>query len=333
MKKIRWGLLSTARVNRHINSALGASPRNSLAAVASRDLTRAEAYAREWNIPEAYGSYEALLASPDIDVIYISLPNHMHAEWAIKAAQAGKHVLCEKPFALSLVEVDQMITAARSAGVNLMEAFMYRHHPMTLKVRELIENGAIGDVRFMYGSFSFVLNGPGNIRWTPENGGGSLWDVGCYPVSYARMVMRSVPVEVFASQVVGKSGVDMGFNGLMRFSNGACAQIQSSFELPYYTNIEIRGTKGTIIVPTPFNPKQETTQITLVQDEKVETLKFKFPHLYLGEVENMADMILNQAAPRLPLEETREIIAMLTGLYQSAAVNRPLSYNSNGSFS
>jgi xylose dehydrogenase (NAD/NADP) len=320
MTKLRWGILSTARINRNIIPALKASSRNSLAAVASRDLSKAEAYAREWNIPRAFGTYEALLASPDIDVIYNSLPNHLHAEWTIKAAQAGKHVLCEKPFALSLAEVDQMIAAAQHAGVTVVEAFMYRHHPMTLKVRELIENGAIGEVRFMQGAFSFILNQPGNIRWKPDMGGGSLWDIGCYPVSYARMVMGTVPVEMYASQVLGDSGVDMSFNGQMRFSNGASAQVESSFELPYYTKIEIRGTEGTIIVPT----------ITLQQGDKLETQKFNFPYLYLGEVDNLAEVVQNHASPRLPLSETREMIAMLTGLYHSAALNRPVSYNSQG---
>ena len=229
MKKLRWGILSTARINRNLIPALRASPRNELSAVASRDLARARDYAREWKIPGAYGSYEELLGDPNIDVIYNSLPNHLHAEWTIKAAQAGKHVLCEKPLALTLAEVDQVTQAARQAGVNVVEAFMYRHHPMNLKVRELIEKGVLGEIRYMRGTFSFVLNRPGNIRWLPETGGGSLWDIGCYPVSYARMVMGKAPDQVFAAQVIGESGVDLSLTGQMQYANGAFAQVE--FEL------------------------------------------------------------------------------------------------------
>jgi predicted dehydrogenase len=325
MKTLRWGILSTARINRLIIPAINASPRSELAAVASRDLNKARAYAKEWKIPSAYGSYEELLAAPDIDVIYNPLPNHLHPEWSIKALQAGKHVLCEKPFALTLPEVDAMIAAATSTGRVLMEAFMYRHHPMTLKVRELVETGAIGEVRYLRGAFSFVLDRPGNIRWQPETGGGSLWDIGCYPASYARMIMGAAPVEVYGSQILGESGVDLSFNGQLRYVNGAYAQIESSFQLPYYTSIEIRGTHGTILVPTPFNPSQAQTKIDLIHDGDQQEIKFDFPHLYLGEVENMADAILAKKEPRLPLSETREMIATLIALYRSAAENRPLA--------
>lgn len=324
MKKLHWGLLSTARINRNLIPALRASPRNELSAVASRDLARARDYAHEWKIPGAYGSYEELINDPNIDVIYNSLPNHLHAEWTVKAVQAGKHVLCEKPLALTLAEVDQVNDAAKQAGVTVVEAFMYRHHPMTLKVRELIERGTLGDIRYMRGTFSFVLNQQGNIRWLPETGGGSLWDIGCYPVSYARLVMGKAPITVFAAQVLGESGVDLSLTGQLDYGNGAFAQVESSFALPYYTNIEIRGTEAALIVPTPFNPKQHLTRLILMHGDDQEEISFDFPFLYLGEVEDLADVILTGKNPRLPLSESREIIATLLALYQSARQNLPV---------
>ena len=324
--KLRWGILGTARINRRIIPALNASPRNELTAVASRDLTRGNEYAREWKIPQVFGSYEELLNSSDIDVVYIPLPNHMHAEWTIKAAQAGKHVLCEKPLALSVSDVDTMLTAAENAGVKIAEAFMYRHHPQTLKVNELIKNGSLGQIGYIRGTFSFVLDRPGNIRWFPETGGGSLWDIGCYPVSYAQMVLGSAPVELFAAQTTGPSGVDLSTTGQMRYPNGGYAQFESSFSLPYYSSIEIRGTEGTIFVPDPYNPKTEETHIIVVHGDHQEELKFYYPHLYLGEIEDLADGILNQKQPRLPFSESRDIIATLTGLHFSARENRPLPF-------
>ena len=330
MKKLRWGILGTARINRLVIPAFKASPRNELIAVASRDLARCQEYAQQWEIPQAFGSYEALLNSTEIDVVYIPLPNHMHAEWAIKAAQAGKHVLCEKPLALSVNDVDAIRTAAETSGVKIVEAFMYRHHPQTLKVREMIESGSLGEIGYIRGTFSFVLDRPGNIRWFPETGGGSLWDIGCYPVSYAQMVMGSPPIEMYADQTTGPSGVDLSFTGQMRYPNGGCAQIESSFALPYFTSIEIRGTEGTVLVPNPYNPKDDETCIIIVRGDDREEITFQYPHLYLGEIEDLADVILGQKQPRFPLSESREIIATLTGLYRSAREHRPLPFDPAG---
>ena len=201
-------------------------------AVASRSISSAEAYAREWNIPRAHGSYEALLADPEIDVIYNSLPNHLHAEWTIKALRAGKHVLCEKPFALTLAEVDAMSQAARETGKVLAEAFMYRHHAQTLKVKEIVDSGALGKLQLIKGAFTFTLTREGDIRSKKETGGGSIWDVGCYPISYARMIVGAEPVEVFGWQVTGQGGTDDSFIGQMRFEDGIHAQFDSGFKSP-----------------------------------------------------------------------------------------------------
>src|SRR5512138_1361414 len=196
-KILNWGLLSTARINRALITPLRASKRNRLLAVASRTQESADRYARAKRIRRAYGSYEALLADPEIDVIYNPLPNHLHAEWTIKAVEAGKHVLCEKPLALSVQEVDTMKSAARRHDRVVAEAFMYRHHPQTLKVQEIVKSGSLGALKMVRGSFSFVLSREGDVRLDPAMGGGSIWDIGCYPISYARTVIGANPLEVF----------------------------------------------------------------------------------------------------------------------------------------
>ena len=178
-KMLNWGLLSTARINRALIKPLNASKRTRLLAVASRSQSSAEAYAREWKIPRAHGSYEALLNDPEIDVIYNSLPNHLHTEWTIKALRAGKHVLCEKPIALTLAELDAMSQAAQETGKVLAEAFMYRHHAQTLKVKEIVDGGELGRIQLIKGAFTFTLTHEDDIRLNQETGGGSIWDVGC----------------------------------------------------------------------------------------------------------------------------------------------------------
>ena len=189
---LRWGLLSTARINKALITPLQISKRNHLLAIASRSQEKADAYAHEKKIERAYGSYADLLADPDIDVIYNPLPNHLHAEWTIKAVEAGKHVLCEKPLALSTGEVDAMAAAAKKHGKVVAEAFMYRSHPKTLKVKEIVDSGELGQLKIVRGSFSFMMTNPDDIRWQPEMGGGGLWDIGCYPLSFTRAALGAV---------------------------------------------------------------------------------------------------------------------------------------------
>lgn len=323
MKEIlRWGFLGTARISHALIQPLRASKRNRLAAVASRSLEKAQEYSREWKVPNAYGSYDALLADPDIDVIYIPLLNHLHTEWVVKAAAAGKHVLCEKPLALSTAEVDSIIQAGRTFQVHIAEAFMYRHHPQTIKVKELIDTGKIGELRYIQGSFSFPMNQPENHRLNPAQGGGSLWDIGCYPVSYTLMAADLVPVEVMGWQKISESGVDADFIGQLRFANGLLAQIHSSFELPYFTSMELRGSQGTLLVPAPFLITDRPQFIH--QNEKDQIIRVKGSNLYGGEIENMSDVILDHQTPRLPLENSRQIIRCLEALYQSAETGKPV---------
>src|SRR5690349_19667161 len=242
-KQFQWGLLSTAKINLAILHAMPNSERGEMLAVGSRDLAKAQAYAAEHHLARAYGSYEALLADPDINIIYNGLPNGLHAEWTIKALEAGKHVLCEKPFAVTLEEVDAMHAAARQAGRVVTEAFMYRHHPQTLKIKELVEDGTIGRVRLLRSAFTFSLTGaPGNVRWNKDLTGGSIWDVGCYSISLARFLFGA-PTRVDGWQVT-RDGVDETFVGTLEFPGGQVAQFDSSFNMPLRCEAEIVGEPG-----------------------------------------------------------------------------------------
>ena len=318
---LRWGLLSTARINRALITPLRASPRNVLAAVASRAPDRAEAYAKERNIPRAFGSYEAMLADPDVDVIYNAVPNHLHAEWTIKAAQAGKHVLCEKPVAITVKAVEAMAEAAAKYNVVIAEAFMYRHHPQTLKMKALIDDGAIGKVQLVRGSFTFALSREVDVRLDPTMGGGSIWDVGCYPINCARTMIGAEPAEAFGWQVTGPSGVDETFVGQLRFPGGELAQFDCGFRSPLRAHIEIVGSEGTIAVPTPFKPGLDT-QFLLTRGrggENSETITVPGQELYIGEVEDMADCILNGKSPLVSLQDSRANVAAILALLRSAS--------------
>jgi D-xylose 1-dehydrogenase (NADP+, D-xylono-1,5-lactone-forming) len=321
--RLRWGILGTAKINEALITPLRMSPRNELVAVASRSLDKAQNYARNWKITRAYGSYEELLADTEVDVIYNSLPNHLHAEWTIRAAQAKKHVLCEKPIALSTAEVDSIKNAATENKVVIQEAFMYRHHPQTLKVQELVSSGAIGRLIQFVGTFTFSLKRPEDIRSKPETGGGSIWDLGCYPISYARMLSNSQPNEVFGWRINMASGVDETFAGQIHFANGLLAQISCSFVLPSYSSATIRGSEGSIFLSNPFKPDKPSS-IILQQGEKEKTLNFTSKNLYLGEVEDMVDAILNNKPIRVSLDDSRENVATIAALLESAHLQKSI---------
>jgi predicted dehydrogenase len=320
---LNWGLLSTARINRALIPPLGASKRNQLEAVASRTKDSADNYAREWKIPRAYGSYEELLADPEIDVIYNSLPNHLHAEWTIKAVEAGKHVLCEKPLALSVEDVDAIKDAAQKHGRIVTEAFMYRHHPQTLKVVDLVRSGALGTVKLIRGSFAYMLSRESDVRMQFELGGGSIWDVGCYPISFARILMGEEPLEVFGWQVIGPTGIDETYVGQMKFTNDIYMQFDSSFVTHFDNYEEIIGTEGILHIPHPAKPETED-KIYLTRDDKIETIEIKADMLYLYEVEDMADAILLGHAPRISLQDSRDNVKTILAFLESARTGKPV---------
>jgi predicted dehydrogenase len=321
---MRWGILGAARINRSIIPALRAANGHSLEAVASREPGKAESYAAEWQIPRHFGGYDALLADPDIDAVYIPLPNHLHAEWTIRAAEAGKHVLCEKPLALTVAEVDRIAAAATAAHVHVAEAFMYRHHPQTLAVRELVAGGAIGTLRFVRGCFSFTLDRPGDVRFDPAKGGGALWDVGCYPVSYARTIAGAEPETVQATAVMGPTGVDMSVGAVLRFPGNVVALVDASFVAPFRTEVEVVGSTGSIRVARPFKPGERETVLLIRGDETLEHA-VEAPPLYVSQFEDFARAVRGTAPPVVTLADSRRNTAALLAVLESARTGRAVS--------
>lgn len=327
---LNWGLLSTARINRRLIPPLKKSTRNKLVGVASRNLEKAKTYAYQKGIPKAYGSYEEILDDPTIHVIYNPLPNHLHAEWSIKALKAGKHVLCEKPLALTLAEVEAMTVAAQQAGKILAEAFMYRHHPQTLKVKSLIESGLIGKVKQVFGTFTYFMPYEnGNVRWNPDWGGGSLWDVGCYPVSYARTILGTEPLEVTGWQRTSPTGVDESFSGLVRFPSTETNDLPilnftCSFRSIYHQWMRFVGEKGALHIPIPFNPGQ-FSWLWHWNGRSYWPIFVSGETLYKGEIEDLADASLEGRLQRITLADSRNNTAVLLALYQSARTNRPIT--------
>ena len=316
-KQFQWGLLSTAKINNAILAAMPNSQYGELLAVGSRDQAKAQAYAVEKDIPRAYGSYEALLADPQVDIIYIGLPNGLHAEWAIKALQAGKHVLCEKPFALTLAEVDAMQAAAVAAQRVLVEAFMYRHHPKIRKAKELADSGAIGTPRYLRSSFSFSLPRDYNVRWDPAIGGGALWDVGCYPMSIARYFFGA-PERVEGWQALVPTGVDETMVGTLYFPNQRIAQIDCSFRMPFRSTAEIVGDGGRLVLTHPFHSDNPEAQLILYQGDKPEVVATPAAERYLLEIDDLHEAILNNRPPLVTAAETRGHIETILALYESA---------------
>ena len=246
-RPLRLGILGCAKIARQFARDVQGSGAVEIAAVASRALDKAQDFARQYNIARAHGSYDALLADPQVDAVYIPLPNNLHAEWAIRAAQAGKHVLCEKPLTLSLSEAQAMFSAARQHGVMLLEAYPYYFQPQTGDMLSLLHSGAIGEVRSVQACFGFSLPlDKENIRLKPDLGGGALLDAGSYPLSLIRLIMGEAPQSVMADACWSESGVDISLMGVLRFSGGRQAQISCAMNAANHRRATIAGTQGTL---------------------------------------------------------------------------------------
>lgn len=321
---LRWGLLSTANINQALIPPLRVSKRNILTAVGSRSQDTADAYAKNNKIEKAYGSYEALLADPDIDVIYNPLPNHLHKEWTIKAVEAGKHVLLEKPSALTVAEVDAIAEAAEKHGRIVAEAFMYRHHPQTLQALEIVQSGKLGAIKYVRGLFNAYISREGNYRFDPSQGGGALWDLGCYPISFTRAALGMEPIEVFGWQTTGKTGIDENFSAQLRFPGNIFAQLSCSFVMPFYTSMEVMGSEGRLTVPMPFKPGEEEHIMVTRSSGITDTFKVNGDELYIGEVEDMADAILDGKPQRVSLAFSRGNVAVINALFESARTGKPV---------
>jgi len=309
---IRWRILSPAKIGtQKVIPAIQRAERCEVVAIASRDEVRAAESADVLGIPRAHGSYEALLADPDVDAVYIPLPNHLHAEWAIAAARAGKHVLCEKPLALTAAEAGTMISACSDAGVLLMEAFMYRLHPSWVAVRELVAAGRIGKLRTVQSWFSYFNDDPTNIRNILETGGGALYDIGCYNVNLSRMLFGAEPTRVQASierDPVG--GTDVLTSAILGFPSGGVAAFTCATRTETDQRVHVYGTEGRISVGIPFNiPPDLPTHVfvTAGGDPPVapatETLTFEPCDQYTVQAEAFAAAILDGAPLPTPIED------------------------------
>jgi predicted dehydrogenase len=325
---LRWALLSTAHINRALIEPLKGAERSELAAVASRDAARATEYARQWAIPQSFGSYEEMLADPSIDAVYISLPNNMHAEWTLKAAQAGKHVLCEKPLVVSLDEMAALLAAERDQNVVIFEAFMYLHHPQTRQVKQWIESGRIGTLQTIHSWFHFNLppEEAGNVRLHPELAGGALWDVGVYPNSLSIvMTGGKAPEEVWAQGITGESGVDVAMRAQLRFGANVTAQISCGFRTPFREGAWFVGDRGIIQVPEPWKPGAagRESRVTVTDlDDSVEEVVFPAVNPYACEIAAMEACVLDGAAPVVPLRLSYEFARSVLAIYESAATGR-----------
>jgi predicted dehydrogenase len=319
---VRLGLLSTARINGEILAAASRTDAVSVPAVASRERARAEAYAGEHGIERAHGSYEALLADPGIDAVYVSLPNGPHHEWTTAALEAGKHVLCEKPYSRRPADVVEAFDLADREGLVLMEAFMYRHHPQWRRIPELVAAGAIGRLRSIRATFGFRLQSPGDVRLLPELDGGALMDVGCYCVSGSR-ILAGEPERAQGEQVVGPTGVDLAFHGTLRFADDVVAQLDASFVADSRQRLEAVGEEGSIVVHAPWRADWGV-RVVVHRGREAEEVEIEPGDMFALELENFAAAVEGRAPQLLGRDDALGQARTLAALRRSAAEGAPM---------
>jgi predicted dehydrogenase len=327
MDKLRWGVMSTAKIAvKKVMPGIVKTANGELTAVASRSLEAANEVADAFHIPHRYGSYLELLESDEIDAVYIPLPNDLHLEWTLAAAEAGKHVLCEKPLALTSVDAQAMVDGCAAAGVTFMEAFMYRLHPSWIKVRELVATGEIGELAAIVAGFSFFMDDPANIRNRPEHGGGALMDIGCYPINVARMLFGTEPVAVSASMRRHPVfGTDTLTSAVLEFPSGQATFTVSTLAEPAQF-VHVMGSEGRIDVEIPFNvPEEHETRIHLIRGGKpplapgIETFRFEPADQYAIEAELFAEAVLGGTPVPTPPEDGVANMAVIERVKAAAA--------------
>lgn len=327
-RRLRWGVLSTANIARVcVIPALVRSTNGEIVALASRSQERARALADKHAIPTAYGSYAQLIADPTVEAVYVPLPNHLHRAWTLRATAAGKHVLCEKPLALNAQEAQEMADAARRAGVLLMEAFMYRFHPRSQRIKALVDEGGIGQPRLIRVAFSFIHTDKSDHRFQPQMGGGALMDVGCYGVSLARWVFGAEPERVLASSLYGHTGVDLTTVGLLRFPGDRLAVVEASFDAALQQTYTIVGTDGAIELPhDAFVPWENETTFILrgSDDEEGRRIATVGVDEYRLMVEHFAEAALGHTALAYSPQESVANMRVLDGLARAAREGIPV---------
>ncbi|WP_379130145.1 Gfo/Idh/MocA family protein [Paenibacillus sp. sgz500958] len=321
MKQLRWGILGCAQIaTGSVMPAIAESATGVIKAVASRSLEKSSKVAAMFGEVKPYGSYEELLNDQEIDAVYIPLPNHLHREWVIRAAEAGKHVLCEKPIALSSTEAAEMVDACRKAGVHLAEAFMYRHHPRIHELLGIIAGGEIGELRSIRGTFTYNdASDPDNIRFRSAWGGGSLYDVGCYPLSAARLIYGMEPeaVTVHALFSPEHDHVDMMASGLVEFPGNLSLIFDCGMWAYNRQLLEITGTDGRIEVPMPFNAREEDADFLLYTGEEVRTIKATGANPYVRQADDFAAEVFG-GTPRYQPEDAVRNMKLIETCLRSA---------------
>lgn len=326
MNELRWGILSTARIARtKVIPGIQKADRCAVVAIASRDAGQARQVAGELGIPRTHGSYEALLADPEVDAVYIPLPNNLHAEWTIAAARAGKHVLCEKPLAMSAAEAERMIDVCTTEGVRLMEAFMYRLHPSWVAVRELVAGGRIGRLTAVQSWFSYFNDDPANIRNVRAYGGGALYDIGCYSVNLSRMLFGAEPTGVEASITRDPTtGVDVLTSAILEFGDGV-GTFTCSTRVEDDQRVHVYGTRGRISIGIPFNiPPDRPTQVFLSAGgdppvaPNTEVLTFEPADPYAVQAQRFAEAVLDGGPTPVPPADAVANLQVIERIFRAA---------------
>lgn len=330
MTKVKWGILSTAKIaQRELIPAIGRAKNAEAAGIASSSDKAAET-AEKFNIPKSYRSYEEILKDPEIDAIYIPLPNSLHKKWTMEAARHGKHVLCEKPAALNAEETAEMVEYCREKNVKFMEAFMYQFHPQHDRVREIIAQGEIGEVKLMRASFSFFLAvREGNIKTDPNKGGGSIYDVGCYPIHAIRNVLKSEPVELQVHADIDPNyKIDTSAFGYMKMENGVNAIFDCSFDSTFRAEYEVIGTKGIIKVPRAFRPDNHGGEGLIIVQTEAGTREEKLnADIYKLEVEHISQVILDNGELSYSGENAIQNMRVIEACYESIKTGGKINLN------
>jgi D-xylose 1-dehydrogenase (NADP+, D-xylono-1,5-lactone-forming) len=319
---VKWGIMSTARIN--LKFLAGARQANDveILALGSRDQARGEAFAREHRIPRTYGSYDALLADPEVEAVYVPLPNSLHVEWSVRALQAGKHVLCEKPLSRHPAEVERAFDVAQREGRLLMEAFMWRHNPQTGKLTELIAGGAIGRLRLIRASFSFAATDAADVRLLTALDGGALMDVGCYCVRAARL-LGGEPEHLSAEQALGGDGVDVVFAGTMRHPDDVLSHFDCGLALDARDELEVVGEEGSLFLGDPWHCLEPAIELRRGGD--VERIELEPVNSYRLEAENFSAAIRGERPPLLGREDAVGQARTIDALYRAADAGQAVS--------
>jgi predicted dehydrogenase len=328
MKTIKWGILSTAKIGRkHLIPAIQNCTHGSVQAIASRNSERADDVAGNFNIPVSYGTYEELLADKTIDAIYNPLPNHLHVPWTLKAMEAGKHVLCEKPIALNAVEAEQLLNEMMNfSHLKVMEAFMYRFHPQWKKAKDLVAEGKIGDLKTIHSFFSYYNDDPENIRNIPSAGGGGLMDIGCYCISLSRFIFGREPDRVYGEIDIDPDfGVDRKASGLLSFGDHT-STFTCSTQMHPYQRVHIFGSDGMIEIEIPFNaPANLPTTIYLTKNGSKEKIEFQTVDQYELQVDAFNEAILNNTDVPTPLADAVNNMKVTDAMFKSSREKKPVS--------